>query len=115
MSYDFSHASFTPLDRDGLLPAGDYELDFQRLRESFLVTGAGGKSPTRDAAWREFLVNNLQIMTEQLWNVGVTDVFADGSLVEKDHPNDIDGYFVCSLQALASGELARKVELARSS
>jgi hypothetical protein len=93
-----------PFDQDGLLPAGDYELDFQQLRESFLVTGTGGGSPTWDAPWREFLVNNLQIMTEQLWNVGVTEVFADGSFVEeKDHPNDIDGYFACSLQALASG------------
>ncbi len=101
-----------PFDHDGLLPPGDYELDFQGLRESFLVTGAGGKSPTWDAPWREFLVNNLQIMTEQLWTAGVTEVFADGSFVEeKDHPNDIDGYFVCSLQALASGELTRKLNL----
>jgi len=44
--------------------------------------------------------------------MGVTEVFADGSFVEeKDHPNDIDGYFVCSLQALASGELARNLNL----
>ena len=101
-----------PFDLDGLLPSGDYELDFQQLRESFLVTGAGGESRTWDAPWRELLVNNLQVMTEQLWNAGVTDVFADGSFVEeKDHPNDIDGYFVCSLQALASGELARKLNL----
>ena len=101
-----------PFDQDGLLPAGDYELDFQQLRESFLVTGAGGESRTWDVPWRELLVNNLQVMTEQLWDAGVTDVFADGSFVEeKDHPNDIDGYFVCSLQALASGELARKLNL----
>ena len=101
-----------PFDHDGLLPPGEYELDFQGLRESFLVAGAGGKSQTWDAPWREFLVNNLQIMTEQLWSVGVTEVFADGSFVEeKDHPNDIDGYFVCSLQALASGELARNLNL----
>ena len=59
-------SSLPPFDDDGLLPAGDYELDFQGLRKSFLVTGAGGKSPTWDAPWREFLVNNLQIMTEQL-------------------------------------------------
>ena len=33
-----------------------------------------------------------------------TEVFADGSFVEeKDHPNDIDGYFVCSLTDLSSG------------
>ena len=71
-----------PFDHDGLLPPGDYELDFQGLRESFSVAGAGGKSPTWDAPWREFLVNNLQIMTAQLWSVGVTEVFADGSFVE---------------------------------
>jgi hypothetical protein len=111
MPYDFPHASLALFDHDGLLLAGDYELDFQGLRESFLATGAGGKSPTWDAPWRKFL-NNLQIMTEQLWSVGVTEVFADGSFVEeKDHPNDIDGYFVCSLQALASGELTCKLDL----
>jgi hypothetical protein len=87
-----------PFNQDGLLPAGNYELDFPRLRESFLVTGAGGNSPTWNAPWRELLVQNLQIMTEQLWKVGVTDVYADGS-------------FVCSLQALASEELTRKLNL----
>jgi hypothetical protein len=101
-----------PFDRDGLLPAGEYELDFQRLRESFLVTGVGVESSTWDSQWREVLVNNLEVMTKQLWNVGVIDVYADGSFAEeKDHPNDVDGYFVCSLQSLASGELARKLNL----
>jgi hypothetical protein len=52
MAYDLSYASFAPFDHDGLLPAGDCELDFQGLRESFLVTGAGGKSPTWDALAR---------------------------------------------------------------
>lgn len=42
----------------------------------------------------------------QLWAVGVTEIFADGSFVEdKDHPNDIDGYFECDLRQFASGEL----------
>jgi hypothetical protein len=51
-------------------------------------------------------------MTRQLWQVGIRDVFADGSFVEeKDHPNDIDGYFVCALAELASGELTRKLNL----
>lgn len=41
---------------------------------------------------------------------GIREVFADGSFVEeKDHPNDIDGYFVCGLADLASGELPRKL------
>jgi hypothetical protein len=63
-----------PFDRDGLLPAGEYELDFQRLRESFLVTGVGVESSTWDSQWREVLVNNLKEMTKQLWNVGVSGI-----------------------------------------
>ena len=99
-------------NQDGLLPARDYALDFQQLRDSFLVRGPAGASSNWDAPWREHLVNNLEIMTRQLWSAGITDVFADGSFVEeKDHPNAIDGYFVCSLQELASGELARKLNL----
>lgn len=51
-------------------------------------------------------------MTRQLWQVGIQEVFADGSFVEeKDHPNDIDGYFVCSLSDLSIGELTRKLNL----
>jgi len=30
---------------------------------------------------------------------------------DKDHPNDIDGYFVCDLRRLASGELERDLNL----
>ncbi len=52
------------------------------------------------------------ILVDQLWSVGVTEVFVDGSFVEdKDHPNDIDGYFVCSLRDLASGDLTRRLNL----
>lgn len=48
----------------------------------------------------------------QLWQVGIRDVFADGSFVEdKDQPNDIDGYFACDLHELVSGELERKLNL----
>jgi len=44
--------------------------------------------------------------------VGIREVFADGSFVEeKDHPYDVDGYFVCALAELASGELARNLNL----
>ena len=42
----------------------------------------------------------------------VHDSHVDGSFVEdKDHPNDIDGYFECDLRRLASGELARHLNL----
>jgi hypothetical protein len=99
-------------DPQGLLPAGDYELTFEELRHSRLVAGAGDADGNWDAEWRMTLVDNLEVMTRQLWQVGIRDVFADGSFVEeKDHPNDIDGYFVCALAELASGDLARKLNL----
>ena len=69
-----------------------------------LVHGPGG--PTWDSAWRAKLVENLAILVQQLWAVGIKDIWIDGSFVEaKDHPNDIDGYFVCDLAYLASGRL----------
>jgi len=47
-------------------------------------------------------------MVQQLWTVGVTEIFVDGLFAEdKDHPNDIDGYFECDMMALASGTLER--------
>lgn len=99
---------------DGLLPAADYELTIAELRESILVLGPGDPKdyPTWDAAWREALVDRLAILINQLWQVGISDIFVDGSFVEdKHHPNDIDGYFVCPLLRLASGELERELNL----
>jgi hypothetical protein len=69
------------------LPPGDFELTFEELRRSLLVRGPGRADGTWDAAWRESLVGNLEVMTRQLWQVGIREVFADGSFVEeKDHP-----------------------------
>jgi hypothetical protein len=49
-------------------------------------------------------------LARQLWQVGIYEIFADGSFVEdKDHPNDIDGYFVCDLKSLASGLLTQQL------
>lgn len=102
---------FTP---DGLLPAGDYEVTFAELRQSVLVLGPGDprEYPSWDAVWRAKLVDNLEMLTRQLWQVGVREVYADGSFAEdKDHPNDIDGYFVCDLARLRSGQLERELNL----
>jgi len=98
---------------DGLLPPGDYALSLDELRSSLLVVGPGAASqPNWDSTWRARLVDNLEVLVKQLVQVGITDIFADGSFVEdKDHPNDIDGYFVCELRELASGELQRKLNL----
>lgn len=102
---------FTP---DGLLPAGDYEVTFAELRHSVLVLGPGDprECPSWDAVWRAKLVDNLETLTGQLWQVGIGEVYADGSFAEdKDHPNDIDGYFVCDLARPRSGQLERELNL----
>src|SRR5260370_38826763 len=50
----------------------------------------------------------LGVSSGQLWKAGVSRIYIDGSFVEdKDHPNDIDGYFECALADLASGRLQR--------
>ena len=101
-------------DQDGLLPPSDYEVSFDELRRSALVLGPDdpkGRS-SWDAAWREELVSNLETLTRQLWRTGIHQIFADGSFAEdKDHPNDIDGYFVCDLIQLKTGELERQLNL----
>lgn len=99
---------------DGLLPPGDYEVTLDELRRSVLVVGPRDRAsyPNWDAGWRGKLVDNLAVMVGQLWRVGIADIFVDGSFAEdKDHPNDIDGYFVCDLRRLASGELERELNL----
>ena len=107
-------ATIPPFDPDGLLPPGDYEVSLDELRQSILVRGPADPKdhPSWDGPWRERLVRNLEVLTHQLWQVGIREVFADGSFAEdKDHPNDVDGYFVCDLQPLITGELARQLNL----
>ena len=103
--------SFEP---DGLLPPGDFEVSFDELRQSLLVAGPGDQeiASAWDTPWRTLLVQNLEILTRQLWKVGIREIFADGSFAEdKDHPNDIDGYFVCGFDLLRTGELTRQLNL----
>jgi len=98
-------------DERGLLPPADYPLTFTELRESVLVVGPGADvDPHWDSAWRSDLVDQAEVLLRQLWDVGITEIFLDGSFVEqKAHPNDIDGYFVCDVHQLASGELQREL------
>jgi hypothetical protein len=93
----------------GLLPNGDYEVTFAELRSSVLVVGDGSDA-VWDTAWRLNLVGQCEVLVEQLWKVGLTEVFLDGSFVEsKARPNDIDGYFVCDVFRFASGALEREL------
>lgn len=92
----------------GVLPPGDYPMTLDELETSILVLGPGPPSayPVWDASWREKLVHNLRIMVGHLKGVGITEIFVDGSFTEdKDHPNDIDGYFECDPKYFASGQL----------
>lgn len=104
--------SLPPFSRDGLLPAGDYALTLAQLAKSSLVKGPRGQRRSRhwDAAWRAKLVENLAILAGELEMVGVNEVFVNGSFVEaKDHPHDIDGYFVCDRARFLSGRLEREL------
>jgi hypothetical protein len=103
--------SLLDFNDDGLLPPGDYELTFDQLRRSLLARGPKDSS-SWDARWRLHLIDQLELLSKQLWQVGISEIFADGSFAEnKAHPNDIDGYFVCDLKMLASGELERQLNL----
>jgi hypothetical protein len=79
------------------------------LRNSYLVGGTG-LSQTWDSKWRSNLVDHLEMVVGELWQVGVTEIFIDGSFVEdKDHPHDIDGYFLCDEADFISGALERRL------
>jgi hypothetical protein len=102
-------AVIPPFDNRGLLPLGDYAVTFAELRKSVLVKGVSGLEPW-DETWRVSLVDGCEVMVNQLWQIGIDDIFLDGSFVEdKAHPNDIDGYFLCDVHDLASGDLQRRL------
>ncbi|HUP61397.1 MAG TPA: hypothetical protein VNA69_13355 [Thermoanaerobaculia bacterium] len=81
------------------------------LGNSLLVHGPGRtRCPQWDARWRLRLVNNLERLVKQLWQIGITNIFIDGSFVEdKDHPKDIDGYFETTTYRFATGALEREL------
>jgi hypothetical protein len=98
--------------KEGYLPPADYELTLDELRASVLVAGPSNGFPNWDRGWRERLVENLSVLVDQLWQVGIEEIFVDGSFVEdKEHPNDIDGYFVCDMKELATGRLQTQLNL----
>ncbi len=71
------------------------------------------KNPARDSwdgEWRFQLLQNFLVLAGELWQVGITEIFIDGSFVEeKDRPNDIDGYFECELKHFVHKQLHRKL------
>jgi hypothetical protein len=101
----------TGFDSNGVLPIGTHVATFDELRTSLLVCGPGvDHAPHWDAQWCSTLVDNACVLVGQLWQVGITDVFLDGSFTEaKDAPNDIDGYFEVDVRRIASGSLEREL------
>jgi hypothetical protein len=100
-----------PFDANGMLPPGDYPMTLDDLTKCYLVTG-GSNFPTCDCEWRRMLVDNLKILVGQLWSIGIDSIFVDGSFAEdKDHPNDIDGYFVCDLMRFVNGDIERELNM----
>jgi len=98
---------------EGLLPPGEYEVTFEEPRTSVLVEGPAPDSVWRenwDAEWRTYLTRQAETMCNQLWSVGIEEVYLDGSFAEaKAHPNDMDGYFECDAEQVATGELQREL------
>ena len=99
--------------QDGFLPPGDYEATLDEIRASILVVGDdASRSETWDAKWRMQLVARMELLAQELWQVGITEIFIDGSFAEaKDHPNDIDGYFECERMPFLNGEIERELNL----
>lgn len=102
-----------PFDSNGLLPPGTYPLTFAALRTSHLVRGGSSShGPHWDSAWRAKLVANAELLVSNLWQIGVTEIFLNGTFVEaKNRPNDIDGYFECDVREFASREIERRLNL----
>lgn len=81
---------------EGLLPPGDYELTLEELAASLLVVGPESREhcPNWDAAWRGRLVENLAVMVGQLWQVGISAIFVDGSFADTRRSNCRCGTFI---------------------
>ena len=91
----------TQFTSQGVLANGTYDATFAQIRSSILVRG--NSSPAWDSVWRTNLLKNAEVLTKELWAIGINDVFLDGSFVEdKDRPNDIDGYFDTGLKLVPS-------------
>jgi hypothetical protein len=97
-----------PFNDYGVLLPEDYVATFAELKASVLVKG--DRREAWEEPWRRYLVEQAELMVQQLWQVGIDEIYFDGSFVEaKIHPNDVDGYFHCDLLSVARGELQRKL------
>jgi hypothetical protein len=74
------------LEDSGYLPEGDHEAT---LDEVELVFGSAGFK-------RRELMGNLKEIAEELWGLGVSMIWIDGSFISaKRRPDDVDVIYVC--------------------
>ncbi|MBA4544470.1 MULTISPECIES: hypothetical protein [Thermoactinomyces] len=82
----------------GYLPPGIHEMTIDELKESILVKGDESVSVWNEP-WRRYLVLNLEVLLQPLWQLGFDEVFLDGSFCSiKEKPGDIDAYFELDLK-----------------
>lgn len=98
-------------DADGLLPPGDHDLTIGQLKESMLVVGPGPDFPDWDSRWWMRLVCALELLASQLWQVGIPSsiCIARAFVEDRNHPNDIEGYFYCDDAEFLSGQLEERL------
>jgi hypothetical protein len=101
----------TEFTADGVLDVGTYEATIEQVRDSILVRGPhDAEDNSWDAVHRLRLLDSAEILIVQLRAAGISEIFIDGSFAEaKPRPNDIDGYFECTIADLATGDLARRL------
>lgn len=77
----------------GYLPPGDHEMTFHQLENSVLIVGEPWMSGW-DEEWRMELLTNLKTLVQPLWELGIEDIWIDGSFCStKPDPRDIDGFY----------------------
>ncbi len=94
-------------DTRGMLPPGDYPMTLAGIRRSILIAGPPGRE-SWNRTWREWLLDHFETLVMQLWGVGIEEIYLAGSFVsDRDHPGDLDGYFICDRAAYKTRALHR--------
>lgn len=86
----------------GLLPPGFHPAIVEELKRKI------GFSPKR----RSLIEDGLELVTKELVEMGVLELYVDGSFVEQDpSPGDLDGYVLTGATSKVYQEIAERQEL----
>lgn len=96
------------MQKNGLMSPEDHPVTLEEL-EALLKAGPGNGQEW-DTSWRLKLFTELKKRCQELYSIGIDDIYVDGSFAtDKAHPNDIDGYFIVPRKYwLNEGEAALK-------